>query len=137
MFYVVDDETIFRIVQGIAGTRMMPPGYADSLEGRAALAGALKAMAVSAYAAYAQRYEKAPPEKGDWFWGFAEVPGFPTQTPIQFLKALREYLYQCGADERVKDWPLYVYLDRVVQRSVMMEIISALPEYREAPEAEV
>jgi len=127
--YVVDDETIFKIVWGLSDRGKIPPGYVDSIEGKVALANALKAMNI---AAYEQRYGEAPLEHDGYAKGYQEVPRPCTQTPAQFLKTVQAYLYQC-AEGNVKDWPLYVYLDRVVLRSVMMEIISNLREYEDAP----
>jgi len=127
--FVVDDETIFKIVWGLSERNKFPPGYTDSAEGKVALANALKAMNI---AAYEQRYSEAPLEQDSYARGYQEVPRLPIQTPVQFLKTVQAYLYQC-TEGKVLDWPLYQYLDRVVLRSVMMEIISNLREYKDAP----
>jgi hypothetical protein len=127
--YIVDDETIFKIAWGLSDRRKIPPGYTNDAEGRVALANALKAMNA---AAYEQRYGEVPMEQEGDAQGYQEVPRPCLQTSVQFLKTLEAYLYQCAEGE-VRGWPLYVYLNQVVMRSVMMDIISTLPEYEKAP----
>jgi hypothetical protein len=127
--YIVSDETIFKLVWGLADMGRIPPGYDDSAEGKVVLANELRAMNV---ASCQRRYGDVPPGQDGHHKCYQKVPRPPLQTPVQFLKTLQAYLYQCAEDE-IKSWPLYVYLDQVVQRALMMEIIAALPEYRDAP----
>jgi hypothetical protein len=52
-------------------------------------------------------------------------------TPIQVLKSLQCFLYQCTEGEVVKE-PLYRFLQDTVEPYRMGKIIAALPEYEAA-----
>ena len=52
-------------------------------------------------------------------------------SPIQVLKSLQCWLYQCMEGEVVKQ-PLYIFFNTVVEPHLMSSIISNLPEYNKA-----
>lgn len=126
--YVVGDDVIFNLVWGLAERDLFPPGYVDSVDGKGVLANMLLAMNVAAYEA---RHREMPGDP-DYCKYYRDVPKPPQQTAVMFLKTLQNFLAQC-AEGSITDWPLYVYLDRVVMRAVMMEIIADLPEFRDTP----
>jgi hypothetical protein len=116
--FVVDDKTIHHIAP------LFAPDQASceqiDLIGRV--------MLRMNYTAHTTRYRQTDtPELADLY----RYHPMGTVPAIQRLKSLQCWLYQCMESESLIKHPLYIQ-GREIERRLMQEIITALPEYQTA-----
>jgi hypothetical protein len=124
--YIVEHETIQRILDGLNERNFWPPEYnlrpVEKGLGQALLD--LNVLSVE------ERYGKGEAKKFGVPLTFVHVDCEGSQDDIQFLKTLKCYLYQ-SCEGRAEKTPLFSYLDDV-RHQLEESIISELPQYETA-----
>jgi hypothetical protein len=134
--YIVADETVNRVAQWLYWELDESPWLRDKLEQASGIDTSRygwsetlgKAMFDLNIAGVNDRYGDGAAEKfRELNYHYQPAHG----SPIQVLKSLQCWLYQCREGEVVKR-PLYQFFQNIVEPHLMSSIIADLPEYRAA-----